>query len=268
VSQALRELAESLDTTLFERQGRQLVPTADARQLMSLVEEPMARLAALPELLGGHSGPLTGIIQIAASTTIARYLLPPALASLRLTHPDLHLQMRSGNSEEAERRVADGEADVGFIEGPATLDRIAVEHWRTDELQVIAPADFDTSGITPAALHRQAWVGRERGSGTRAVFEHALALAGHSAPRADLIMDEPEGLLRAVAAGAGLAYVTGLATGPAVERGDIQVLKLEKLPLQRPLWRIHQAHRTAAVLVAAFEQALDTELAADNRTMR
>lgn len=38
VSQALRELADALDVTLFTRTGRELQPTASARQLLALSE--------------------------------------------------------------------------------------------------------------------------------------------------------------------------------------------------------------------------------------
>jgi len=260
VSQTLRELADGLSTPLFERRGRWLEPTSDARRLRGFIEAPLAQLDALPDRLQVRSNDLVGNVRIAASTTLARYLLPSILADLRATHPRLGVHMRSGNSVEAERRVAAGEADVGFIEGPPTRDDIDAEHWRTDYVQIIAPANWNLDGVTLADLAQRSWIGRERGSGTRAVFEHEIATAGHAPPHAEFIMDEPEGLLRAVAAGAGLAYVTALATKPAIARGDIKAVPLSKLELTRPLWRIHSNERSRSHFIEVFEQALDAQV--------
>lgn len=260
VSQALRVLAEGLQTSLFERRGRWLAPTVEARRLRGFIEGPLAQLDALPDRLRVHPTNLVGTVHLAASTTLARYLLPQVLAKLRQKHPQLGIRMRSGNSLEAEQQVAAGEADVGFIEGPPTRDDISAEHWQTDKVQIIAPANFDLEGVGLAELHRLPWVGRERGSGTRAVFEHGVAMAGHAPPPAAFVLDEPEGLLRAVAAGAGLAYVTALATGPAIGRGDIKILPLGGLELTRPLWRIHSSERSRSHFVSVFEQTLDAEI--------
>ncbi|MES1956078.1 LysR family transcriptional regulator [Salinisphaera hydrothermalis] len=262
VSQALRELADGLQTPLFERRGRSLAPTVEARRLRGFIEGPLAQLEALPDRLRVHPGNLVGTVRVVASTTLARYLLPPALAKLRQKHPGLGLRMRSGNSLEAERRVAAGEADVGFIEGPPTRDDISAEHWQTDQVQIIAPAAFDLKDVGLAELYRLPWVGRERGSGTRAVFEHGLAMAGHAPPQAEFILDDPESLLRAVAAGAGLAYVTAMATGPTIARGDIKIVPLGTLELTRPLWRIHSGERSRSHFASVFEQALDAEIEA------
>lgn len=259
VSQTLRELADGLNTPLFERRGRWLEPTADARRLRGFIENPLAQLDALPDRLQVRSDDLVGKVRVAASTTLARYLLPSILADLRAAHPRLGVHMRSGNSVEAERRVAAGEADVGFIEGPPTRDDIDAEHWQTDHVQIIAPANWNLDSVSLAELTQRPWIGRERGSGTRAVFEHGIAMAGHAPPHPEFVMDEPEGLLRAVAAGAGLAYVTSLATQPAITRGDIQAVPLSTLELTRPLWRIHSNERSRSHFIDAFEQTLDAQ---------
>ncbi|WP_163144058.1 LysR family transcriptional regulator, partial [Arhodomonas sp. KWT] len=62
VSQALHELADALGITLFERRGREIVPTAAARQLLELVAAPMAALEDVPAQLapGDAAAELSG----------------------------------------------------------------------------------------------------------------------------------------------------------------------------------------------------------------
>lgn len=263
VSQALVELADALGLTLFERRGRQIVPTASARQLLARASEPMAALARLPQELvpDGPDQTLTGAICIAASSTIARYILPAALARLRHAHPDLQLRVRSGNSAQAETDVAALDADIGFIEGPARRDDLRVEAWRTDTLEIIAPPDYPIDTISADDLGAHAWVARESGSGTRAVFEQSVALSGHPAPRAALVCDDSGAIVRAVAHGAGLACVSGLAARQASAANPVQFVNLPSLALTRPLWRLRREPLAHAPLINAFCAALDRALA-------
>ncbi|MES1938694.1 transcriptional regulator [Salinisphaera sp. T5B8] len=264
VSQAISELAEALGVTLFERHGRQIVPTPAARQLLALSADPMNALAALPEHLApGDDGAavLTGSIRLAASSTIARYVLPVALATLRSRHPQLQIQIFSGNSARAEARVANLEADIGLIEGPPQRDDLDIAHWRTDTLQVIAPPGYATDTIELAHLDRHHWVAREPGSGTRAVFEQSLALAGYTVPAAQLQIDDSGAIVRAVAHGAGLACVSRLAAEQASAAHPIEFVVLDGLSLARPLWRVRRmAMASQAPLLHRFEAELNAAL--------
>ncbi len=265
VSQALRELAIAFDLTLFERQGREIVATAAARQLLHLSAAPVAALRGMPEQLspGSTSSALIGQIRVAASSTITRYILPRPLAILRDAQPGLEITVVSGNSANVETRVADMDADIGFIEGPAQRNDIDATHWGTDILQIIAPPDYPTADISLETLAEHAWVARESGSGTRAVFEQSLALAGIAPPRAGLIVDDSGAMVRAVAAGAGLACVSRRAATQASALARVQFVDLPGLSLQRPLWRVGRYGAALAPIVERFMAALAQTMPAD-----
>ena len=264
VSQALTELADAFGLPLFERRGREIVPTASARQLLAHATEPMAALARLPDELApnaGSSRALGGSIRLAASSTIARYVLPAGLARLRRDHPDLEITVLSGNSAQVERQVADLQADVGFIEGPAQRDDLAVHAWRTDTLQIIAPPDYAVESIRVDKLGAHAWVAREQGSGTRAVFEQSLALAGYPTPHAALVIDDSGAIVRAVAQGAGLACVSRHAAYQASAANPVEFVELPSLSLNRPLWRLRRDTAANTPVIDRFCTALDAALA-------
>lgn len=258
VSQALGELADALGVTLFERSGRNIVPTAAARQLMQLVQAPMAQLRDIPEQLNPDSSDtaLAGELRLAASSTIARYVLPASLARIRQAYPALRLTVLSGNSASVEQYVANLDAEIGFIEGPAGRNDLDVVAWGTDPLQVIAPPDYAVNTIKLAALDAHPWVARAPGSGTRAVFEQNLALQGYTVPRAQLIIDDSGAIVRAVAAGAGLACVSRLAAERAGAPARIKFVDLPPLRLDRPLWRITRADITPSPLTQRVVKVL------------
>lgn len=256
VSQALRELAGALEMPLFDRDGRTIVPRRAAHRLLALSREPRAELGSLADRLHGtHRAELAGPIHIAASSTIARYLLPGALARLVREHPALRPTLSSGNSAAVEARIAAGSADLGFIEGPAQHNDIHVTHWRNDYLEIIGPPDAPDR-LTTEALSRWPWVMRELGSGTRTVFEQSLALAGLSAPQATLVVDDSGAQVRAVATGAGLACVSRAAAEAAVATREIRFVALADHVFARPLWSIQRIDAAKTPLVDRLFDAL------------
>jgi molybdate transport repressor ModE-like protein len=75
-------------------------------------------------------------LRVAASLTVAEYLLPKWLAALRTVDPGTAVALSSGNSAEVAAQVLGGVADLGFIEGPDLPDGL---HSRTvghDELRL------------------------------------------------------------------------------------------------------------------------------------
>lgn len=258
VSQAISELGDALGVTLFERRGRTLVATPAARRLLELSHGPRQELATLAERLrGDQAAPLEGSVHISASSTIARYLLPEALAALVLAYPHLRPRLSSGNTADVTRRVLEGQADIGFIEGPASHEALHIRRWRTDQLQIIAPPDGPTH-IDADTLAAHRWVMREAGSGTRVVFEQHLTLAGIAVPTAHLVVDDAGAQVRAVAAGAGLACVSRAAAEAAVAAGQIRLLNLAGLVFERPLYSIRHGEAVRAGLAERLLAALDT----------
>ena len=260
VSQALNELAESLDVTLFTRDGRTLKPTATAYQLAALSQSPRMALSNLAaQLHGQEATELAGPVRIAASTTIARYLLPRAIASLALSWPALQITLVSGNSANIEARIAEGQADIGLIEGPTTRDDMSAAAWRTDALTIIGSPD-SPDVLDASALDRYVWVAREAGSGTRHVFEQSLALAGYTAPSPGLIIDDSGAQIRAIAAGAGLACVSEAAAHATLLTGQIKRVALPDVLMARPLWRIRRQNEAHTPFIERVVSHIDEQL--------
>src|SRR5262245_25575812 len=118
----LRQLESRLGVTLLERsaQGTRLTT---AGELVASWAQPVLDRAAeletgLEALRAGHRTPL----RIAASLTIAEYLLPRWLTVLRAAHPDTRTSLTSGSSAEVFARLQARRADIGFVEGPDVPD--------------------------------------------------------------------------------------------------------------------------------------------------
>ncbi|WP_426511408.1 LysR substrate-binding domain-containing protein [Dactylosporangium sp. McL0621] len=180
-SARLRQLERRLGVTLLDRgpRGSSLTETgaliADwARVAVDAADALAAGIAALRA--SRHSR-----LTVAASQTVAEYLLPAWLVALHAGSPGLSVTLRALNSADVAARVLAGEADLGFVEAPAVPAGLDAAPVGADRLTVIVapghPWARRRRGITAAELAATPLVSREAGSGTRGALEAALAAA-------------------------------------------------------------------------------------------
>lgn len=258
VSRQLRQLEARHGTTLFDRLPRGMRLTAEgevlagyARRIFALERQAETALAELRDLEAGH-------LAVGASTTIGNYLLPDLLAAYSDAHPGVHVRLEVGNTEQIQTLLLQGELDLGLTEGFADSRDLRVESFFSDELVIVAAPCFTGPGAAPGSLEGLAalpWVTREPGSGTRAVLERTLADYGLQ-PRSVLALASTEAIKRAVAAGAGIAVVSGLTVAGELERGELVELRTPPFPVRRPLHLLRPRHGAPSRAAAVFLEQL------------
>ncbi|MCX4833671.1 LysR family transcriptional regulator [Streptomyces sp. NBC_00006] len=174
-------------------------------------------------------------LRVAASMTIAEYLLPRWLIALRAERPDTAVSLLAGNSTAVAERLLGGEADLGFVEGrtvPAGLDSAVIAH---DRLVVVTapghpwarrrkPLAAGELAVTPLIL-------REEGSGTRQVLD--AALGGLARPLIEL--SSTTAVKSAAVSGAGPSVLSELAVGEELGARRLVEIPLEGAELRREL---------------------------------
>ncbi|MFD9331943.1 LysR family transcriptional regulator [Streptomyces sp. NPDC060065] len=174
-------------------------------------------------------------LRVAASMTIAEYLLPGWLIALRAQRPDTAVSLLAGNSAAVAERLLAGEADVGFVEGlsvPAGLDSAVIAHDRL--IVVTAPGHPWARRRTPlsaAELASTPLILREEGSGTRQVLD--TALGGLARPLIEL--SSTTAVKASVVSGAGPAVLSELALGEELSAHRLVSIPLSDVQLRRSL---------------------------------
>lgn len=95
-------------------------------------------------------------LRVAASMTIAEYLLPGWLVALRAQLPDTAVSLLAGNSAAVAERLLADDADLGFVEGvsvPTGLDSAVIGH---DRLIVVTAPGHPGPGAD-ARWRRRSW---------------------------------------------------------------------------------------------------------------
>ena len=176
-SSAISLLEQEYGVRLFHRVGRGIALTEAGRFFLEEARAILARVQSAEMALGEFSGLSRGRLTIHASQTIASYFLPQHLVRFHSRFPGIELEVAVGNTAQVARAVIQGEAELGFVEGPVNDPLLAVESVGTDQMVIVVAPDHRLAkgkALSTGDLVAENWVLREDGSGTRAVFTEAV----------------------------------------------------------------------------------------------
>ncbi|MEU6508104.1 LysR family transcriptional regulator [Streptomyces sp. NPDC046942] len=174
-------------------------------------------------------------LRVAASMTIAEYLLPGWLLALHAERPDTAVSLLAGNSTKVAELLLSGEADLGFVEGlnvPTGLDSTVIAR---DRLIVVTapghPWARRRRPLTAQELAATPLILRERGSGTRQVLD--AALGGLARPLIEL--SSTTAVKASAVSGAGPSVLSELAVGEELAMRRLVSIPVEGVSLRRDL---------------------------------
>ena len=277
VSQHVQLLEEELGTRLLDRTSTGVHITPAGQLLLDYARRSSQMSQQLLTAIQSHEANPAGSLRLAASTTVAQYLLPRMLAIFRKDHPRITLSVRSGNTQQVTDWVlaskADApEADLGLIEGPPASKEVKVEPFLDDRLTLIVPAKhpwanlastrpISSVSIQPVSiqldeLKQASFLLREPGSGTRRVMEQALRRAGLRLNQLSIAMelDSTGAIVSAVEAGLGIGFVSELAIQKELRLGTIAAVNVQGLEMKRVFSLIRKRGPVDLGPVTAFRE--------------
>lgn len=253
VSMALSQLEQQRTNPLFERSGRRLILNESGRFLLRQSREILQAVKLVELQLQGDSGQLAGELLVGGSTTIGNYLLPALLGAFSRQYPRTRVQLRVGNTRQITEWLEAGDLDIAFVEGPGHGRGSVSVPWRDDELVVVAGAEHPwavAGSATPEMLSSAPWIMREKGSGTREIFEDAMEEARISYSIA-LEFGHTEAIKNSVAAGLGGSCLSRVAVHRELEHG-LLVEVGSPLKLGRSLALLKRRDAFCTALLGAF----------------
>jgi DNA-binding transcriptional LysR family regulator len=228
-SAAIQALETRLGTTLFDRLGRRLELTEAGRTLLPEAKAVLGKVSGAEQALAELDGLSRGRLRLWASQTIAGYWLPPFLYRFHSAHPGVAVELHIGNSLQVSRAVLDGSADLGFVEGDVDEPLLAQIPVAVDQLVLVVAKAHELASLKTVErdhLLAARWVLREKGSGTRQVFEDALRSRGIDPATLDVVMELPsnEAVRSVVEAGAGATAISKLVVVDKLSGGTLAQL--------------------------------------------
>ena len=225
VSLQIRQLEQVFQVRLIERTSRGIKPTPAG---MTLSEHSMkidAAVGAAVESVSLHSDEITGTVVVGTGATACIHLLPPLLQQLRLRHPLLKVDVRTGNTSDIVRGVEENRIDIGLVTLPAAGKCLSVSPLGTDEFVVIMEKDLSgrsAKALSPDDLLPLPLIIFEPGSGTRSLIDEWFRDAGYAA-RPVMELGSIEAIKRMVRAGLGYSIVPRMAVEDMEEREGLSL---------------------------------------------
>lgn len=250
-SAAIAALEARYATKLFDRIGRNIRLTDTGRLFLIEARAVLARAAAAETVLADLAGLKRGSLSLAASQTVGNYWLPQLMQLYHSRYPGIRLELKLGNTEQVSRWAREGLADLGFIEGTIDDPLLSVKPVAQDELVLVVGASHPwTKQRTPKPdqLKSASWAVREQGSGTRRVFEDALAGFDIASKDIAITLELPsnESVCAAVAAGTGATIISRLVAASLLKSGALVAMKISLPSRHFFLVRHKERHITQA----------------------
>ncbi|MGY3695153.1 DNA-binding transcriptional LysR family regulator [Bradyrhizobium sp. USDA 3240] len=199
VSQQIKRLEEDVGQPLLIRSGKDVTPTEAGERLLTYARRLLSLAEEARDVLSRPGS--EGAIRIGITEDFAAYRLTRLLATFARSHPNLRLDVRSGQSLFLYRDLERGDLDLALIKRAASeKGGIAVwperVHWVTSKSH---PRDTATGSVP--------LIGFGSGCLYRAHAVHALERAGRNWHMA-YTSSSLAGIQAAVAAGLGLSILS------------------------------------------------------------
>ena len=251
LSAGVQELERILGAPVVERARGAVIMTAVGAEAVRRAEDVLARTEDLVEAAKNAGRLLSGRFRLGVIPTVAPFLLPAKLPSVRVAYPGLKLFIR----EDLTPRLIAALKALPY-EAPG------IEHARIgdDEIMAAAPADHALAApgpIRPGSLRSEDLILLEDGHCLR---DHALAALDIEPPRGDDVFAATSlhTLVQMVGSGLGVSFLprmavqAGLADNPAVAVRPFETLAGDPPPRREIVvaWRAGSSRAAEARLLA------------------
>ena len=259
ISRGVRDLERQLGISLLVRKRRGVALSDGGRALYAHALAILDTERSAEAALDGVRNLDRGVLLVAASPTIAAYLLPPIIGAFARRHPGVEVHLASLPTRGVVRRLLAYHVDIGLAEAPVSDQRLRVVPWQADEMVAVAApghALASRTRLTPAILAEELLVLREPASLTRDVVLAAFRRAG-AHPRRIMSVEGIEPIKQLVASGTGFSILSRHAIADQVALGRLVILPVQGLEVRRTFNRLQLPQRTASPAAREFNLLLD-----------
>jgi LysR family hydrogen peroxide-inducible transcriptional activator len=183
LSAGVQELEKVLGAPVVDRGRSGVILTPVGEEAVRRAKDVLARTEDLVQAARSAGQPLSGRFRLGVIPTVAPFLLPRALPTLRRKFPALRLFLREDQTGRLIASLKAGALDAALIALPYDTTGLGVAHVEDDELLAALPANHPLVArdkIDPAALEHEGLILLEDGHCLR---EHALAACELEPPR-------------------------------------------------------------------------------------
>ncbi|MHA1105047.1 MAG: LysR substrate-binding domain-containing protein [Promethearchaeota archaeon] len=216
--------------------------------------------------LAKYSDKITEDIIISASTLPGSHILPKFIAQFREQYPNANFKIIINNSELSLNLITKNQVDfagigsfMGHIKENFDVIKIGEEN-----LKFVCSPNHELVKKNKTILFKELikfpFISREKGSGTRDIFEHNFL--EHDKLDSKLAMDNNDSIISAISESDYISVLSETIAQKAVNAGLIEFLEIEGYPIitSRDIYFIKSKDKELAILKKKFWETLIKEL--------
>lgn len=255
VSKRIAGLEGQVGAQLFDRLNRRVTLTEAGRTLLPRARQILVMFDDSRRALSNLSGDVSGSLTMATSHHVGLHRLPPLLKAYTQAYPEVRMDMRFLDSEQAYQGVLDGDLELAVVTlAPVPDPALTVVPVWIDQLRFVcghehALAGHDTLALSALSDYDAVLPGHL--TFTRGIVVETFARDGLQV-NVSLSTNYLETLKMMVAIGLGWSVLP-----ESMIDDDIKLMPIEHRPIQRPLGYLFHKSRTLSNAARAMIEMLD-----------
>lgn len=250
VSQAIAELEKNYGILLFERLSQKLFITENGVKLLSYARHIVDSFDSMESDMRNTANNST--IHIGCSVSVGTFLINDILNKAEPKLDKCNVSVTVNNTATIEEKVLNNQIDIGIIEGMAKSIDLKLTPVFTDKLMLICGKNHHMAKrkkLTLSDLEGETLISREKGSCERNQFEK-LAEEKHISFNRSWSCTNTEAIKNAVINNRGIAVMSSMLIKNEIKSGDIVILDVEELPINRTIYLIHHKNKYMTPIIS------------------
>lgn len=250
----LKSLENAAGVALFDRTPTGMRLTMAGEVARETAERLAQETRLFAERMAAIGAGRAGRLSVAAVST-AKYFAPRLIAAFRQAHPDVELRLMIGNRDETAAALKSLEADIALTGRPPPDMEADKTVLGPHPYVLIAPPFHRLAGaraIAKAELANEAFLFREQGSGTRALFAYFVGDMAVARAPVGIELGSNESMKQAAMAGLGVALISAHTIAAELADGRLVTLDVEGLPIMRQWFVSFRSDRPLSPIARRF----------------
>lgn len=155
LSIAIKKLEEELALSLFDRSSNEVITTEAGERIVAQARRVLEEADMIKQLANEEQNELEGSVKLGLIFTVAPYLLPKLILSLRNIAPKMPLMLEENYTHVLTEMLKRGELDAIVVAEPFHEPRVVTEPLYDEPFFVIVPRGHhfeELDAVTPQAL--------------------------------------------------------------------------------------------------------------------
>jgi DNA-binding transcriptional LysR family regulator len=257
VSEHIRYLETFLDVQLFDRLGRQVVPTRAGEILYDYARRMLNLRREATRTLELYRGKMSGELELGGSTIPGQYILPSLIGKFKQSFADIRIKLIIADTMNITNMVLEGSLELGVVGAKIKNSKLEFDQLFDDELVLAISPNHkwaERSSISLDELADLPFIMREQGSGTRTMMLHLLEQADFDPQRLKVVaeMGSTDAIRQAIKAEVGVSILSRRAIADELNFQQLFKIPIKDLSFTRHFYLVTHKKRSRSPLGQAF----------------